>query len=99
MAGDYFKRGFSVLKRGGTLVGYGNPLSVSGMLKVLGQTVLFSLLPNGRSAKYYSTGASRVNWDMFLEDWAVLFRLMETSQIKQTIADLAERSDALRRYL
>jgi len=24
---------------------------------------------------------------------------METSQIKQTIADLAERSDALRRYL
>ena len=26
MAGDYFKRGYSVLGRGGTLVGYGNPL-------------------------------------------------------------------------
>jgi len=25
--------------------------------------------------------------------------MMETNQIKQTIADLAERSDALRRYL
>ena len=86
MAGEYFKRGFSVLRRGGILVGYGNPLSISGMFKVLGQTVLYSLLPNGRSAKYYSTGASRFNWSMFLEDWAELFKLMEADQIKPIIA-------------
>lgn len=86
MAGEYFKRGFSVLGKGGVLVGYGNPLSFSGMLKVLGQVALFSLLPNGKSAKYYSTGVSRLNWDLFLEDWAKLFELMETGQIKPIIA-------------
>jgi len=86
MAGDYFKRGFSVLGRGGVLVGYGNPLSISGVLKVLGQTALFSLLPNGKSAKYYSTGISRIKWDMFLEDWAELFKLMEEGMIQPIIA-------------
>jgi NADPH:quinone reductase-like Zn-dependent oxidoreductase len=85
MAGDYFKRGFSLLQQGGTLVGYGNPMSFSGMLQVLGRTALYHLLPNGKSAKYYSTGASRLNWDMFLKDWATLFRLMEEGQIKPVI--------------
>jgi NADPH:quinone reductase-like Zn-dependent oxidoreductase len=86
MAGDYFKRGFSVLARGGTLVGYGNPLSVSGMFKVLAQTAIFNLLPNGKSAKYYSTGVSRLKWDMFLEDWAKLFSWMEAGHIQPIIA-------------
>jgi NADPH:quinone reductase-like Zn-dependent oxidoreductase len=86
MAGDYFKRSFSILGRGGTLVGYGNPLSLPGTFKILGQTALYRLLPNGKLAKYYSTGASRLNWDMFLEDWAELFRLMEAGQIKPIIA-------------
>lgn len=86
MAGDYFKRGYSVLGPGGTLVGYANPMSYSGMLKVLAQVVLFSLLPNGKSAKYYSTGASRLNWCMFLEDWATLFELLEEGKIKPIIA-------------
>jgi NADPH:quinone reductase-like Zn-dependent oxidoreductase len=85
MAGDYFKRGFSVLRRGGILVGYGNPMSFAGMLQVLGQVVLFSLLPNGKSAKYYSTGVSRFNWGMFLEDWATLFTLLQESRIKPVI--------------
>jgi NADPH:quinone reductase-like Zn-dependent oxidoreductase len=87
MAGDYFKRGFSVLQQGGTLVGYGNPMSLLGMFQVLGRTALYHLLPNGKSAKYYSTGVSRFNWDIFLEDWATLFRMLEESQIKPVIAD------------
>lgn len=85
MAGDYFRRGFSLLRRGGTLVGYGNPLSFGGMLRVLGQVVLFNLLPNGKSAKYYSTGTSRFNRHMFLEDWATLFKLLEEGKIKPVI--------------
>ena len=56
------------------------------MLKVLGQVAFFSLLPNGKSAKYYSTGVSRLNWDIFLEDWAKLFELMETGQIQPIIS-------------
>ncbi len=86
MAGDYFKRGFSVLRRGGTLVGYANPMSYLGMLKVLSQVALFSLLPNGRSAKYYSTGISRINWQMFVDDWGVLFQLLNEGKIKPVIA-------------
>jgi NADPH:quinone reductase-like Zn-dependent oxidoreductase len=86
MAGNYFKRGFSVLKRGGVLVGYGNPMSISGMLKVLGQVALYTLLPNGRSAKYYSTGYSRINRDIFVDDWAVLFTMLENRDIEPVIA-------------
>jgi NADPH:quinone reductase-like Zn-dependent oxidoreductase len=86
MGGDYFKRGYSVLRRGGTLVGYGNPLSVSRMLKHLGQVVLFNLLPDGKSARYYGTGASRLNRRPFLEDWATLFKLLEEGKIKPIIA-------------
>ena len=85
MGGDYLKRGFSLLKRGGTLVGYGNPLSFSRMLYLLGQVILFNVLPNGKSATYYGTGISRFNRRPFLEDWATLFRLLEEGKIKPVI--------------
>ena len=86
MDGDYFKRGYSVLRRGGTFVGYGNPLSVSHMLKLLGQGALFILLPDGKSAKSYGTGLYRFNRRPFLEDWATLFKLLEAGKIKPIIA-------------
>jgi NADPH:quinone reductase-like Zn-dependent oxidoreductase len=85
MGGDYFERGFSLLRRGGTLVGYGNPLSFSRMLHLLGQVILFNLLPNGKSAKYYGTGASRFNRRPFMEDWATLFKLLKEGKIKPII--------------
>jgi NADPH:quinone reductase-like Zn-dependent oxidoreductase len=87
MAGDYIPRGFSVLRRGGILVGYANPQSISGMLKALGQILLFQMLPNGKSAKYYSTGVSRLNRRIFLEDWATLFALVEKRKIKPIIEE------------
>jgi NADPH:quinone reductase-like Zn-dependent oxidoreductase len=86
MAGDYFRRGYSLLRRGGTLVGYGNPLSYSEMVKVLGRTAWYSLLPDGKKARYYSTGLSRLNWPMFMDDWAALFKLLEGGKIKPVIA-------------
>jgi len=82
MGGDYFRRGFSVLRRGGTVVGYGNPLSFSRMLHLLGQIALFNLLPNGRSARYYGAGMFRFNRKPFMEDWAALFELLEEGKIK-----------------
>jgi NADPH:quinone reductase-like Zn-dependent oxidoreductase len=85
MGGDYIKRGFSLLRRGGTLVGYANPLSLSRTFRLLGQVILFNLLPNGKSAKYYSTGKSRLNRRPFLEDWATLFKLLEEGKIKPVI--------------
>lgn len=86
MSGDYFSRGYSLLRRGGKLVGYGNPLSTSGMLKFFGQIILFNLLPNGKSAAPYSTGISRWNRRPFLEDWATLFKLLEEGKIDPVIA-------------
>jgi NADPH:quinone reductase-like Zn-dependent oxidoreductase len=71
-----------VLKRGGTLVEYGNPLSFSRMLHLFGQVILFNLLPNGKSVKFYGTGASRINRRPFLEDWATLFKLLEEGRIR-----------------
>jgi NADPH:quinone reductase-like Zn-dependent oxidoreductase len=85
IGGDYIKRGFSLLRRGGTYVGYANPLSFSRMLRFLGQVILFYLLPNGRSAKYYGTGSSRLNRRPFLDDWATLFKLLEEGKIKPVI--------------
>ncbi|HEX2990575.1 MAG TPA: zinc-binding dehydrogenase [Anaerolineales bacterium] len=65
VGGDYFGRSYSLLRRGGKLIGYGNPQSTAGMLKFLGQVILFSLLPDGKSARPYSTGLSRFNWRLF----------------------------------
>ncbi|HMB24230.1 MAG TPA: zinc-binding dehydrogenase, partial [Anaerolineales bacterium] len=66
--------------------GYSNPLSSWGLLKFLGQIVLFSLLPDGKSASTYSTGISRLDRRPFLEDWATLFQLLEEGKIDPVIA-------------
>jgi NADPH:quinone reductase-like Zn-dependent oxidoreductase len=86
IGGDYIARGFSLLRRGGTFVGYANPLSLSHTFRFLGRVILLNLLPNGRSATYYSTGKSRLNRRPFLEDWAALFKLLEEGKIKPVIA-------------
>jgi NADPH:quinone reductase-like Zn-dependent oxidoreductase len=85
IGGDYIKRGFSLLQRGGTYVGYANPQSLSRMFYFLEQVILCNLLPNGRSAKYYGTGSSRLNKRPFLEDWATLFKLLEEGKIRPII--------------
>lgn len=100
MCGDYFRRSYSLLQRGGTLVGYGNPQSTLSMLKFLGQIILFGLLPDGRSARPYSTGLSRLDWRPFLEDWNTLFKLLEQGKIDPVIAARfpileADRANAL----
>ncbi len=85
IGGDYLKRGFSLLRRGGIFVGYANPWSLSRTFRFLGQVLLFKMWPNGKSATYYSTGKSRLNRRPFLEDWATLFKLLEEGRIKPII--------------
>ncbi len=87
IGGDYIKHSFSLLRRGGTYVGYANPLSLSRTFRFLGQVILLNLLPNARSAKYYGTGSSRFNRRPFLEDWAALFKLLEEGKIKPVIME------------
>jgi NADPH:quinone reductase-like Zn-dependent oxidoreductase len=85
MGGDYLDRGFSLLRRGGKWVHYGNPLSVSGLLLLLAKFTLFNVLPNGKSLKVYGTGLFEFNRRPFLEDWAKLFKLLEEGKIKPVI--------------
>ncbi len=85
VGGDYLTRGFSLLKRHGTLVEYGNPLSLSNMVNLLGKVILLNVLPNGKSVKLYGTGASRFNKRPFLEDWLTLFTLLEEGKITPVI--------------
>ena len=84
MGGDYLERGFSLLRRGGTLVEYSNPLSFSGLLRLLAKVILFNVLPNGKTVKLYGN-SSRFNRRPFLEDWATLFKLLEAGKIKPII--------------
>jgi NADPH:quinone reductase-like Zn-dependent oxidoreductase len=84
MGGDYIEQGVSVLQHGGIFVEYGNPLSFSGMLRLLRQVILLNLQPNGIKVKIYGNN-SRLNMQPFREDWAMLFKLLEEGKIKPVI--------------
>jgi len=84
MGGDYIKQGVSVLRQGGVFVEYGNPLTFSRMLYLLGQVILINLQPNGIKAKLYGN-SSRLNMKPFREDLAILFKLLEEGKIKPVI--------------
>ena len=85
MVWEYLDRGFPLLRRGGTWVQYGNPLSFSGLLRLLVKLALLNLRPDGRSLKLYGTTTSKFGRDRYLEDWATLFRLLEEGKIEPVI--------------
>jgi NADPH:quinone reductase len=86
MGGSYFDRCFSLLRRGGTLVEYGNPLSLPRILHLLTKSLVLNLLPNGRIVKPYGTTTSQFGRRPYVEDWATLFGLLEEGKIKPVIA-------------
>jgi NADPH:quinone reductase-like Zn-dependent oxidoreductase len=87
VGGDYAQRAFPLLRRGGVLVGYGNPLSRRGLLRVVARMLVLNLLPNGKRVKLYgSSGAVLFNRKPYLEDWAVLFRLLQEGKIRPVIS-------------
>lgn len=47
--------------------------------------ILYNLLPNGKAIKGYGTHKGDIN--LFKEDWAKLFKLLEEGQIKPIIAE------------
>ena len=87
MAGDYLDRAFPLLRRGGVFVGYGNPVSMRGTLRVVAKTFALALLPNGRRVKMYGASSFLLfNRKPFLQDWAILFRLLEEGNIHPVIS-------------
>ena len=87
MGGDYVDRGISILSRGGVFVEYGNPLSLPGLIKLLGKTILTNLLPTGKRARVYGTTLSQFGRQPFLDDWATLFKLLAEGKIRPVIQD------------
>lgn len=85
MADEYIERGLAVLRRGGVLVFYGGPQSVSHMLLLMAKFGLYNVWPNGKAIKGY--GTHRVDINLLKEDWLALFNLLEQGQIKPIIAE------------
>lgn len=84
---DYLRRGLPLLRRGGTFVSFGEPDGFATLLRILATVIKVKLLPNGKSFELYGTSFYFVGDKRpFLEDWATLFRLLQTGQIKPIIA-------------
>ncbi|MCP4540254.1 MAG: zinc-binding dehydrogenase [Chloroflexi bacterium] len=106
VSGDNFKRSFSVLKPGGTLVAYGfydvamgKASSLSVMLGFMRVSLLWNILPNGRSSTFYSiTQMRKKQADWFNEDLSELFNLLEQDKIKPVIAERMPLAEAARAH-
>jgi NADPH:quinone reductase-like Zn-dependent oxidoreductase len=85
MVWGYLDPGFSLLGRGGTWVQYGNPLSFSGLVRLLARVAWFNLRPDGRSLKIYGTTTSKFGRERYEQDWAALFSLLGKSEIEPVI--------------
>ena len=87
MIWGYLDRGFRLLRRGGTWVQYGNPMSLPGLLRLLGKLVILNLRPDGRALKLYGTSTSKFGRERYLEDWATLFELLAEGKIEPIIME------------
>jgi NADPH2:quinone reductase len=87
MGGDYIQRAFPLLRRGGVLVEYGNPGSGRGLFRLLRAMLWHNLIPGGSRIKIYGAGLVLLYRKPYLEDWAILFRLLEEGKIRPVISD------------
>jgi NADPH:quinone reductase-like Zn-dependent oxidoreductase len=85
IGGSSIRRGFSVLRRGGKLVAYGN----SGFTKLLIDLVQLTglnLWPNGKAGEFYGiTAWYRKDRTPFLTDLPILFDLLGAGKLKPRI--------------
>ncbi len=84
MGEEYFESGLSVLRRGGIFVHYGGPQSLARFLLLMVKFIGYNLLPDGKKIEGY--GTHRLGVELFKEDWATLFKLLEEGQIKPIIS-------------
>lgn len=91
IGGKNFRKSFSVLQKKGKLVAYGFYNAVMGYGGSIPMDFmklqLWNILPNGRSATFYSIGSLRKKHpEWFMEDLTALFRLLANKKIKPIIA-------------
>lgn len=83
MFDDYIGRSMKVLGRGGALVQFGAPTSLSRFIRFTGLFALYNVLPNGKRIKGYGTHTQDVS--AFRGAYRTLFELLESGQIKPVI--------------
>jgi len=91
IGGDNFRKSFSILRKGGKLVAYGFYNAVMGhggsIPMDFMKLQLGNILPNGKSATFYSIGAlRRKHPDWFREDLTTLFKMLAEKKIKPHVA-------------
>jgi NADPH:quinone reductase-like Zn-dependent oxidoreductase len=91
IGGDHFRKSFSILRKGGKLVAYGFYNAVMGhggsIPMDFMKLQLWNILPNGKSATFYSIGAlRRKHPDWFREDLTTLFKMLAEKKIKPHVA-------------
>ena len=86
MTRESISSGLSLLRRGGCMVSFGEPVGFSSLFYALKTALVTKLLPTEKSFKLYGTSFYFLgNRKPFLDDWAVLFKLLEESQIRPVI--------------
>ncbi|MFZ6030314.1 MAG: zinc-binding dehydrogenase [Chloroflexota bacterium] len=84
---NYIHGSLPLLRRGGRIVSFGEPASRGELFRILATAVGTNLLPNGKSLKLYGTSTYFLfDRRPYLEDWAVLFRLLGERKIAPVIA-------------
>jgi NADPH:quinone reductase-like Zn-dependent oxidoreductase len=96
MGEETIERSLAVLRRGGVLVHYGGPQSLGHFALLIAKLILYNLLPNGKSIEGY--GTHRLGVELFKEDWAALFKLLEEGKIKPIVAGKYPLLEAVKAY-
>lgn len=96
---DYIEGGLSILRKGGRLVSFGEPSSLSTLLRILLIILKANLSPNGKSFKLYGTSTYFLfDRQPYLDDWKSLFALLEQGRISPVIADTLPLHEAGRAH-
>lgn len=78
--------GLALLRKGGRLVSFGEPASLTALLRILGKVLSVNLFAREKSIKLYGTSFYFLGFRKpFLEDWATLFRLLVERKIEPVI--------------
>lgn len=99
IGGSYFPRSLKVLKKSGTLVGFGYQNSASGkggnVIVDYFKILFWNLLPSKPSANFYIISKwHKEHNDWFQEDLSQLFTLLSERKIKPEIAKIMNLSEA-----
>jgi NADPH:quinone reductase-like Zn-dependent oxidoreductase len=85
IGGSSIRRGFSVLRRGGKMVAYGNSGFIQLLIDLM-QLNGLSLWPNGKAGEFYGiTALYRKDREPFMTDLPILFDLLGAGKLKPRI--------------